>query len=314
MGPVFVVNTESRGQKHAYRKANRETDVSEIFMPSLSFTSRDSLILWQPSKDPSQLATKVEEKIRLGHREFVSCGGDGTANAIIQQLLSSKVDLSNFKLGALALGSSNDLHKPFQTEKGRFPGLLDFENTNDIEILKVRVDETSDVVASLNTSIGLTAEANRTFNDFGLVGSWLKRVNVNLAIFLAILKTLFVFRPVHVSIATPSSSFSSRCLNVQFIKQRFFAGDMAYPRPAQNGLFDMYVFEDLSYFQLFKGLLALKREKLPELKGMKKISTNRVRIESPTPIAFEFDGETMRGCVFEISISEQKLKLCRELT
>ncbi|NQZ00805.1 MAG: hypothetical protein HRT45_09070 [Bdellovibrionales bacterium] len=301
MEPVFVVNTESRGgQGHLGQK------IAEPIMA-------EQLLLWSPTTDKQSLQERVQSFVQNGARDFVACGGDGTVNALTESLFQSGYPTHKFRLGAVALGSSNDFHKSRQSQRNRFPGLLNFKNTAKQEVLEIEIDDKKLVYANLNASIGLTAEANSTFNQLGWLGKKMKSWSLNLAIGYSILMTLLRLKPLTVQIETDHEKLNCQTLNTQIIKQRFFAGDLSYPKSAETGKIDLYIYNNITYLSLFSGLVSLAKGELPRTKALISKSTRQLTITSEKPIALERDGEVVTGCKFKIRVSPQELNVCQEL-
>ena len=66
---------------------------------------------------------RIREAVSRGEKEFVAAGGDGSVNLLLNTLMESAMNPSQYVLGAIGIGSSNDFHKPFRkaSEIGGIP-------------------------------------------------------------------------------------------------------------------------------------------------------------------------------------------------
>src|SRR5579871_5150532 len=85
------------------------------------------------TKQEDELADWIFGLAQTGARNFVAAGGDGTVNRVLNSLMRVRAKsyiLSELKLGSIALGSSNDFHKPHDEPHrmsiAGFPSRLDF--------------------------------------------------------------------------------------------------------------------------------------------------------------------------------------------
>ncbi|HUP58551.1 MAG TPA: diacylglycerol kinase family protein, partial [Bdellovibrionota bacterium] len=117
--------------------------------------------------DPAGIAAWMREQLARGRSRFVACGGDGTLNLVINAALSSPELREGARIGALALGSSNDFHKPFDApSRGRVAGRaarVAFGEARPHDVGRAVFDEGSRAFA-IGASVGVTAEANDLFN------------------------------------------------------------------------------------------------------------------------------------------------------
>ena len=126
---------------------------------------------------------------------LISVGGDGTLNALLNTLLNSKeFNSSDFYLGAIGLGSSNDFMKPVCTTINNFPARLNFKKVSGHDIGSVSFlnpeGEHQTRYFIVNASLGATAEANLFFNNVNRFLKFLKKWAKALAILYAAIRTI----------------------------------------------------------------------------------------------------------------------------
>lgn len=254
-----------------------------------------------------------------GDPRIVAAGGDGTANAVINAILSAApADAGTITLGAIGLGSSNDFHKPGSTAGALngIPTRLDFARASMCDAGRIVFSsggQTATRYFFLNASAGITAEGNRLFNTPGPVLRALKRVSVSAAISYAAIKALIAYTNAPVTITVPGSRPVDLALtNIGILKSPFFSGDLHYDavRNYQNGRFTVVACERMDLrqrIQLFRSLLRGTTDGLP---GVRSWPTPSVTLTSPSPLAIEFDGETVHASSAHFEVVPQALRVC----
>lgn len=254
-----------------------------------------------------------------GDGRVVAAGGDGTANAVVQTLLSAPPSYAaTYILGAIGLGSSNDFHKPWSDTPsiGGLPARLDFARATwcDAGRLVFGSDGTvSTRYFFLNASAGITAEGNCRFNQPGPVLAALKRMSVPAAIFYAAVTSLLAYRNTPVTITLPGSDpVAVPLTNIGILKSPYFSGDLHYDvaRNHENGKFIVISCERMNIperIQLFRSLLRGTTDGLP---GIRSWSTPSITLESASPMAIEFDGETVFTASAHFEVVPHALRVC----
>jgi hypothetical protein len=137
-----------------------------LVVPSCPDTRRNEICIRSGST-----VSDGADAIQAGEREFISAGGDGTVNALVNALASmlGPEELRNVTVGALGLGSSNDFHKPYTHTIHGFPARIDFDRARPRDAGCLSFDSCRRFFL-VNASAGVTANANAFFNgpDTGL--------------------------------------------------------------------------------------------------------------------------------------------------
>jgi len=188
---LVVLNGSARG--------GRAAELWMSVQPLVARHSRPEIVTTSPQQG---LSEAVERAVAAGVRLFLAAGGDGTVNALVNALFQADPQFGGseqpFTLGAVGLGSSNDFHKPVGQVHGTVPLSIDSANGSKRDVGVARYRDLNGVEHSrmfvVSASLGLTAEANATFNHPGPLLGWLQRHCTNAAIACAAIETLARYR------------------------------------------------------------------------------------------------------------------------
>ena len=268
--------------------------------------------------DPAEAAAWVLDRVQAGVRRFVAAGGDGTVHLALQALLAAQSATGErLSLGAVALGSSNDFHKPFDAPGreriGGRPARVDFFRAAAHDVGRVEVDDGSSRSFLINASVGATAEANDLFNNPGLVLRVLKRTWVDGAIIWAALATLARFRNLDARIEVEGEGPRDVHLsNLGVVKNPCFAGGFRYDVPQQpdDGWFGVHLCEDLGKIGLVRTLVALGSGRFQGLPGASSRQARAVDVQADRPFTVETDGEVVRTRHARFHLLPRALLVC----
>jgi diacylglycerol kinase family enzyme len=264
----------------------------------------------------------LRRKINAGERAFVAAGGDGTVNALLQALLdrSAPAEARNFKIGAIALGSSNDFHKPFAARNGSLPvpckiefdsarlqdvGRLVFEDTDGRRQRRYWIN---------NASVGITAQANAFFNAPDRVLHRLKKYRSNLAIVYAALHTIFTYRNLPMTVCFDGQeSRSIQVTNLGLVKNPHFSGSFCYDSPYEknSGFFFAHLCYEMSLFRTLNTLWHLSRREFSGLPNTASFRLKHLTVTAQTPFAVEYDGDTITTRRAEFSVLKEYIGVCQ---
>ena len=195
----------------------------------------DFELLVARSRDELEAHLKLRREI--GYDRFVAAGGDGTVNTVAEILMSPFDSDHPLRLGAIALGSSNDFYKPMDCETAvcGIPMLVDFEHCAPREVGLIRYEDEDGITHKrhwlLNASMGITADANAYFNHPDLPLATLKRHWTAAAIRYAALHTIATYAEHRCRMRIGGlSSRDVRVTNLGVVKNPHFAGSYCYDR------------------------------------------------------------------------------------
>lgn len=260
-------------------------------------------------------------QLQKGECKYISAGGDGTLNFLIN-FISKRVDPNIFRkiqIGAIGLGSSNDFHKPFSSEKSiaGIPTRINFSKTFYHDLGKIEwqdMDAQQNVNLWINNaSIGITAEANYLFNNPDMLLERLKKINTNQAIIYSTLNTILHFH--NITLIANENNFKATTIttsNLGIVKNPHFSGSLCYDSPylRDNGKFYVHLLHDLKKFQLLRMLYCLSKRKFMGLDGTSSLLTSDYLVDSAIPFALEFDGEVVKAKKARFSIMKNGVQLC----
>ncbi len=272
---------------------------------------------------PDEARALVASRLAAGERQFVAAGGDGTVNLVVSTLVEaiSDVDLRGVSLGAVGLGSSNDFHKSIDSAKrGSIDGIpyrLDFNASrfHDVGLVTFR-DESGRRGRRtwlINSSIGVTAEANGLFNRSNTVLDLLKRWATPLAITYAAVQSILRRRTQDITISIDGSDAEMRRIsNLGIVKNPHFAGSLRYASPHDpgDGHFWIHTLDAMSVPRLLVALTRLATGRASGQPGATSQCAGRVRIDSDRPFALEGDGEVVYARAASFCMIPRLIRIC----
>ncbi len=263
----------------------------------------------------------VSRMLRDGERQFITAGGDGTVNCLLNALINatSWSILPDITIGAIGLGSSNDFHKPYDTCAwiDGIPCRLNFDTARLRDIGVIEYQDTTGGLRNrywlLNASVGLTADANDRFNDPDAVLCSLKRWTTQGAIIFAALRTLLTHLNQDMVIAVDhDTSYRYKVTNLGIVKSPHFSGHFCYDslfEPDSGNLY-MHLSENMSLYRAILTMSRLLRRRFLGSPGTRTWQCSEIKIHSDRPFALEFDGEVVKTQSAEFAVRSKALKVC----
>lgn len=261
----------------------------------------------------------ILDSIKKGKTDFIIAGGDGSINYFLNRILNlvQPERLKQIKIGAVGIGSSNDFHKPFQSQNilELIPYKLNFIEAIKRDVGCIQYENDGKILKKyflINASLGITAEGNNFFNHPDFILKYLKKLSTQCAITYTILKNILTYKNFTAKLEVNNESFTANISNVGILKSPFFTGKLRYqsdPLP-DNGLFDVHLFESLSKVKLLKLFYKLSKGKSDTPLNKKFWRTDRIKISSEREFAIEFDGEVISTKSAEFSVIPELIKVC----
>ncbi len=263
----------------------------------------------------------VRNALNTGETNFISAGGDGTLNLLLNEIINSASyeHISKIKLGAVGIGSSNDFYKPFCKDKmiKNIPLQIDFENAGPRDVGKITFNNDGMLKTKyflINSSIGITAEANYFFNNPDKILSRLKRKNTSSAIIYTALNKILRYKNFGAEVISGESGMiKTNITNLGIIKNPNFSGDMSYGYNADytNGLFNIHLCYEMNLPERLELFYMLNRRRFEQIKKTKSWATNKLKFNSSKSFALEFDGEVITTNSVEFSVLPKFIKVCK---
>ena len=267
--------------------------------------------------DPNQARAWIEEALGRGESRFVAAGGDGTVNLVLDTIMKrAPADLlQRVCIGAVGLGSSNDFHKPIRRDRQLrgVPFRLDFNSTvaHDVCLLTSENGEPHHWI--VNASIGLTAEANRFFNQPDRALRLLKDYSAGAAIAYAAAHTLALQRNRPMTLQVDCGPpLDSNVTNIGVVKNPNFSGSLSYRSPYEpdSGFFHVHLCQGMSRLRVLLTLWRSSRRAFSGLPLTRSWRAQRFVVEADAEFAVEFDGETLETRQASFSVLKGAIRIC----
>jgi diacylglycerol kinase (ATP) len=263
----------------------------------------------------------MKDELTNGETDFIAAGGDGTVNYLLNELISvvTSKNFKNIRLGAIGIGSSNDFHKPFSNDQTLFgiPTKIGFDSAKlrDIGCISyISEKKECKKYFIINSSIGITADANYLFNNPDKILNKLKKVNTGLAILYSALKTIVKYKNIEIKIETSNEKQSTYSLaNLGIVKNPHFSGNFRYQSPIcyNNGKFDIHLCQNMSKIDILKLFVALQSGRVRNSEKFISWQADSLTISSSKEFAVEYDGEVIRTNSIKYNILKEYIKVCQ---
>ncbi len=259
---------------------------------------------------------RLGETLKAGERFVISAGGDGTASSVIHAVKSSGVSLGCITLGAVALGSSNDLHKPVAKRLQGVSVRLDVQNRTPRDVGRVlywdECGRRKERTFLVSASVGVAAEANAFFNQGTKRMCFLKHVCVDLAVIYAAMSTLWRYKAPNLVVRTGDEILSTQVANLSITKTQHLAGALKFDTVVQpaSGTFSVNFWPKGSRLSLLFVLTNLLFGRFSQIKGASHWDAAKIEIRAQHPLPVEIDGEVVTATRAIFDILPEKVWLC----
>lgn len=256
-----------------------------------------------PYEVPFDLNRRIKQLIRDEEvRFFISAGGDGTLNLILNTILNTAGRTSkDYCLGAIGLGSSNDFFKPFTNTIDGIPVKInaDFKNLNDVGKVTF-FDEKNEHKSRffiINASLGITADANLLFNRGDAFIRFMKSRFTGLTILYTALKTLIRYKNKEVKLKDITGIHPVKLTNVSLTKNPYISGSFHYDQAPgkDSGKLGFHCSWSMTKMEIIKTLYDLSKGRFPESAKRSTSFVNSINVCFEEYLALETDGEVQLG-------------------
>jgi len=263
--------------------------------------------------------TRVADEIARGRRRFVAAGGDGTVNALLDAVARGRPEstpLTEFTIGAIGLGSSNDFHKPGQRRVHDVPVRCDWGETRERDVCRAVCTQADDAEVErfflINASVGVGAEANLAFNRARGILGWLKPRWVGGAILYAASSTILSFRNLRCILGIGGEPLPVDLSNLAILKSPHVSGGFTFDSPfgPASGSFHVHLAHGMSRPRLLLTLARLARGRFTGYPKTRSWEAPEVSITCPRPFALELDGEVLAVTTATLDILPEKIREC----
>lgn len=288
---VIFVNLAANDGRAEKRWKKIETEVLNML------PSDTRIVCFYPGSDLSKI---VQECLEKDFRGFISAGGDGSANFLLNLLLQQSCFNNSLLLGGIGLGSSNDFTKPARRWVQGIPVRLDPSLSEPVDLGRIIVHpEQADSETFYfinNASLGVTAEANWFFNHGDCFIRLMKKRMTSVAILYTAIRTILSFRNIRARLRWGNKTENLIVANVAILKSPWVSGSFRFDDPVKrmDGSFGVNVCLDMNKRELLSTLAGLFRGKFKGRPLTWSFATSELEIILEHPGALEFDGEVVR--------------------
>jgi diacylglycerol kinase family enzyme len=213
-------------------------------------------------------------------------------------------------IGAVGLGSSNDVHKPYGSTLAGLPVRLDFDRAAPTDVGCLALDACRRFFL-VNASAGVTAEANAFFNRPDATLRLLKSFSTPSAIAYAALRTIFRHGDVPATITSDGREMKNIGLSsIAILKSPHFSGDLRYPEGAGPGRFSIYLQHAFNRRELARLMMGLRRGSCAITERSLHWHADDVSISALRPFPVEYDGETLMTTSVRCTVCPAFLRIC----
>ncbi len=265
---------------------------------------------------PFDLTACLGEMIAKGVNCFISAGGDGSANYLLNGLMNLREEGEGpFFLGGIGLGSSNDFMKPFGEKIAGLPVRIDWQNPRPSDVGEVIFENENGEMKRLffiaNASLGVTAAANYHFNHPDFLLKILKKNWTTGAIIWTALRTILRWKNNPVRLIFNGLEKEVALSNLAVLKNPHVSGDFKYDQPIQqdDGWLGLNYCAGMSRLELLKTLTDLSKGRfLGKPKRFSELVKNlQVITEKLQPL--ETDGEVCLAKNIKFNFVPQGIQL-----
>ena len=260
----------------------------------------------------------VQAALDDGVRLFVAAGGDGTAHLLLNVLIAAprRPPLAELALGAVGLGSSNDLHKPVQRWIKGVPIRIDGDNAapRDVVRCEYRDDATLHTAYFLvSASLGCIACANERFARQVGAARMLRRLSAAAGIAWASICTVATWRDLPARLRVDGGAIEHiRVTSLSVLKTEWLSGPLRFGHsvdPASDD-FDVALAEAGSRLRLGADVVAMMFGRFDGRVGHRRFRARSLDVFLDQASFLELDGETVDAREARFSIHTERIRLC----
>ena len=252
---------------------------------------------------------------KKSYDRIIIAGGDGSFHyAINQWLASDHNDKQSPSFGAIGLGSSNDLHKPFrETINGVAVRIGDEIQSQDIGSVTIKKTATKAITRHfvINASFGITAYGNQLFNKPDIFLKFLKPKFTELAINYAALKAILCYRNQEIIAKNSLGEKNINMSSINIIKSPHISGGLKFDQDINptDGHLGLHICEDMNKMELISTFIDLMKGQFSGKKNRHSSFEKEIHFQTKKDIALELDGEIYTGSEFIFSLLPKHLKI-----
>ena len=239
--------------------------------------------------DLNALKQSVHECLRQGIYSFIVLGGDGSLHHLVNVLMKQELVPSHeLRVGLLPCGTGNDwlrTHYDKNVTESVLKSVVE-KRTKKQDIGKI-IKNQSEIIYFVNIAgVGFNGFLMQYIDKFKKLGDW--------AYYVAIFYTFWHYKPVNVSIENHFKKSSIVAFMISIGICKYAGGNMKLCPEAisDDGLFEINVIENVSFWDLIKNILFLKDGSYIQKMNIKTQRCTSLYIHSQEILYLEADGES----------------------
>ncbi len=298
---AIVLNGISLKKRTFYKK----------ILPSIANAFEVDVFETRTVRDAIALASKAVDK---SYDVILAAGGDGTLNQVLNGVLTGRENYEELPaIGVFPIGTGNDFARTLKvtTSKAELQERLRAFSVRKLDVGKI-VYQSEDSKTSSTYFInvadaGMGPEVvRRVMNSDRIFGS-------GAAYYFSILSTFYTYKPMVVSVKTPTWQWKSKMRTLAVGNGKFFGHGLCIAPDAvvDDGMFSTFICGDASVLEFIQYSGTLKRSKKIVHPKVNYTTANHLELTAESPCRIEADGELLGFLPATIDILPRMIKfLC----
>ncbi len=254
----------------------------------------------------------TQKAISSGFKKFISVGGDGTVNEIINGVMNQQtIDTKEITLAMIPVGTGNDWRRSIALPLN-YKETIDLVLKNDFvyhDIAKVyyQTDEGKQSRHFINMAgIGFDASVAIKSNEDKAKGKSSKLVYLK-----NLLSILIKYSNIHHEVTFDNGIIKDKVFSLSIGKGKYNGGGMKQCPNAiiNDGFLDMTVIKDVTKLVVLKEVAKVFSGKHIRHHKIDTMKTKKAVINTKEKVFLEIDGETTGFSPFEFSVIPKKIKV-----
>ncbi len=298
---AVVLNGISLRKKAFYKKT----------LPLIAKDFKVDVFETRTAHDAISLASKAVDK---SYDLILAVGGDGTLNQVLNGVLAGRENYDDLPvIGVFPIGTGNDFARTIKitSSKAELQERLRTFNVRKLDVGKI-VYQSEDSKTNSSYFINV-ADAGmgpevvcRVMNSDRFFGS-------GAAYYFAILSTFYTYKPMVVSVKTPTWQWKSKMRTLAVGNGKFFGHGLCIAPDAvvDDGMFSTFICGDASVLEFIQYSGTMKRSKKLIHSKVNYTTARHLELSAESPCRIEADGELLGFLPATIDILPRKIKfLC----
>lgn len=276
------------------------------------FNSIDIEFDYYLTKHKEHAIELTQKAIASGYKKFISVGGDGTVNEIVNGIMNQNIiDTKEITLAMIPVGTGNDWRRSIAIPMN-YSKTIDLISKNDCQMLDIaKVTFNSDNGTQSRyfinmAGIGFDASVAKKSNEDKANGN-----NSKLLYLKNLFSILVKYSNVKHIITHDNGIINDKVFSLSIGKGKFNGGGMMQCPNAiiNDGFLDMTVIKDVSKFVVIKEVMKVFSGKHINHHKIDTLKTKKAVITTDEKIYLEIDGETTGFSPFTFSVIPKSIKV-----